>query len=510
MNFWFQREMGTFQTERAPKHKEMDRIRTTRSAVLPLKYLGFVKVASELCLEKDLIAAIKNCPCLEADHIDKLQPGESSEWENMYRIASEKISNLFIPTELKGPLYNLILPISQEILTWIKLHSKNEYLSIDLPKVVYWTQHGRIDYKKMACSIVKDESICIKKRYKLACVNCLDSDIRILWDRLDEFDREYFQIRVDRLSLQEQLVYFWSCCVKYSATGQEPAFISVCQDMVTRVASGGNLVATEFFVQKLSGAHRTTAIIKAVKKLLEEEREHNRNCLFFSQRNTNEILAFLVSKMRRRLKVNVFLLNSLRIFQCFLSANKQESFIKVVKRYKEYFYSLVFFVLLIEILLSDLDGCKDCNFQQLFTELYELIPENYRSMISSFSMFGGIILFTIVKRKFPFILEETTFIDHQNLTDLVKQQTSENANGSDYDQWIFLNHLILKGICTSQSMIKFAKNYTFPEGICSNLTVAFDHLVKLINQITGDPYPQEFEPIFGRYGPPPPKRRRQN
>lgn len=52
----------------------------------------------------------------------------------------------------------------------MEYHDRNSYLGINLPDELRWTPQGTVDKKKTAEALIKDESLDITRRYKLACI----------------------------------------------------------------------------------------------------------------------------------------------------------------------------------------------------------------------------------------------------------------------------------------------------------------------------------------------------
>ncbi|WP_353274478.1 hypothetical protein [Wolbachia endosymbiont (group A) of Ennomos erosarius] len=114
------------------------------------------------------------------------------EWQEIEDKVIEKVPELLLPEPLNKKVLNFIKPIGLEILKWREYHDQNSYLGIDLPNELYWTPQGTVDKKKTAEVLIKDESLDITRRYRLACIYYLEDDILQLWNKIPENRRKSF------------------------------------------------------------------------------------------------------------------------------------------------------------------------------------------------------------------------------------------------------------------------------------------------------------------------------
>ncbi|GIX76082.1 hypothetical protein CEXT_460851 [Caerostris extrusa] len=101
------------------------------------------------------------------------------------------VSELYIPYTLKEDLLNCIGHLLAEFKQWVFSYI---FFFDEQPMVQFtnmcWKSSGIIDVQKTTRAILKDESVAIKQRFRLACVSGLRDDICSLWNEMSEKQRK--------------------------------------------------------------------------------------------------------------------------------------------------------------------------------------------------------------------------------------------------------------------------------------------------------------------------------
>lgn len=144
----------------------------------------------------------------------------ASLWHRRIALKIEKLPNrCFIVDKIRDDLLKLALtesardkvfefidPIGGEIYLWALQHIHfNKILSNEsISNEFVWSIDGTIDKAKTAELILEKKTENVSSRYQLACLYCLEDQIQILWEQLDENEKS------DMLKSQLDLVSFWS------------------------------------------------------------------------------------------------------------------------------------------------------------------------------------------------------------------------------------------------------------------------------------------------------------
>ncbi|CAL1288921.1 unnamed protein product [Larinioides sclopetarius] len=180
------------------------------------------------------------------------------------RKMKKKVLKLGLPKLLTEQMCEIVRPIGLQIKRWKKLQKSNlsdEAEEIILPdsSILCWTSAGVLDYRKTAIEFVRCDVIDVVLRYKIACINCLEDDIPLLWEELPEEKKDYFYNKVKcQMPLSDDspfLPFCWPHILKgelsrldylvesYSVTFNQWAFEGS--------ALMGNKMATEYFFPKV-------------------------------------------------------------------------------------------------------------------------------------------------------------------------------------------------------------------------------------------------------------------
>ncbi|GFU19946.1 uncharacterized protein NPIL_320992 [Nephila pilipes] len=121
-----------------------------------------------------------------------------------------------IPRCMKQGVQAWLNRIALEYLSYSRrqemLFGVSRYFLMDVLTVESWTKAGRLDEKKLAERMLKDERLTVLQRYRMACVYCQDVHIQELWNGLTEEEKRLILSSDNPNSSQENhpLVLLWS------------------------------------------------------------------------------------------------------------------------------------------------------------------------------------------------------------------------------------------------------------------------------------------------------------
>ncbi|GFT44369.1 uncharacterized protein NPIL_533131 [Nephila pilipes] len=158
-----------------------------------LLYMALVKTATEICRIPEIKAFIACAP--ETAQVSAMTFAYSQEWASLIK---SKVSLLKLPAQLQQQLIHFIRPISIKIKEWVTCHCRFllcDSSEVDLQSCLHWKSDGTIDALKTATSLVRDESVSVSLRYRIAGVYYLMDDARKLQkgceDSKESISREY-------------------------------------------------------------------------------------------------------------------------------------------------------------------------------------------------------------------------------------------------------------------------------------------------------------------------------
>ncbi|GFY75106.1 uncharacterized protein TNIN_275021 [Trichonephila inaurata madagascariensis] len=108
----------------------------------------------------------------------------------------KKLSTLLLPEMFKKEVTDLVRLAFIESYKWLQDHktiinSKKSLLRST--RNFHWTQDNKIDRHKTAKAIIADHDINIRDRFKLASHYCFQEDVFLIWEILDDAQRNYFE-----------------------------------------------------------------------------------------------------------------------------------------------------------------------------------------------------------------------------------------------------------------------------------------------------------------------------
>lgn len=341
-----------------------------------LERIAVVKVAIALWSQDDVRTLIRSFSFL------MLATEKRKEWDNIEKRVVKNARKLSQPGLLKEKILGCIKPIGLEILKWIEYHCTGYYLYVDLPFRFCWTPQGTIDRKRTAGVLMKDEHLDITIRYKLACIYCLEGDIRRLWNEIPLNSRrsiayEDFPGEMSQLDI----VCLWTYEMKledarlnnYAVTGRM-RHRNPYQRAFEYAAESGLKAAFEYFFSKFTTRDIDEYLADIAKRIVDRYHSFHSNSVYIPKEDYTGILCFLLSQMDEEQEKEVFKRCRSQALVCFLEWPWQSLFMETVCRMWEFLSIGDYYCLSSEIIGKIRNGYNDFNYQNLFEEFWLKIP----------------------------------------------------------------------------------------------------------------------------------------
>ncbi|KAG8192653.1 hypothetical protein JTE90_009684 [Oedothorax gibbosus] len=294
-----------------------------------------------------------------------------------------------------------------------------------LPDEFFWTPQGTIDKKKTAEALIKDESLDITKRYKLACIYCLKSDVDGLWNNIPEDQKKSFYSEKDPGDVRQQgLVVLWTYDIKKEVTKLDNMIAkrwrkcTPYQYAFEYAALGGNKAATEHFLQKLTPKEREESLVRTAGYVAKKRCGSVSNRTDFPKEHYTDVLCFLLSQMDGRQQIEVFKSYSSEVLECFLDWPWQSFFMETAEHMWTFLPKDGYDYLLGVIIDKVVDGYRDCNYQKLFGEFWQQSPISYKRYVINECTDGSLLsnLFEVEDREnITLIVKDATLTEKEEL-----------------------------------------------------------------------------------------------
>ncbi len=339
----------------------------------PLKDIAAVKVAVDVCNHIDVKKEILCAHWLDYDTFKSgWNDDRKKQWNNIVeKKAVVVIESLCLPKQLEERVANMINPIAMRMLSWAKYHEGtfdfSRSYSINFLNSSLFTSHGTIDNKIAAEELVRDESLGIYQRYRLACIYFLKRCIPNLWQQMpEEYRSSFYNIKGPEKVNQPELVRLWSYylmgkineLIGREIIGKENLFWRYAFE---KAVESGNEVVARCCWGGFSPRRREELVIDAAMKIIQNRARRGEDVIrsifsnitddrivFRDQKYDDrkeswipsdyyiDILCFLLSEMREDQKVKFFkkdieIMGYSRVLKYFLDWPYQNLFMEVAK-----------------------------------------------------------------------------------------------------------------------------------------------------------------------------------
>ncbi len=430
-----------------------------------LKHIALVKIATTLWNQDNIRALMAKFyfPLLGSERREK--------WQEIEDKVVEKVPHLPQPEPLKEEILGFIKPVGLQILKWMEYHRdllNGGYVKRNLSRL-FWTPQGTVDKKKTAEILIKDESLDITKRYKLACIYCLEDDVPELWNKIPENRRKSFYSEEDpRKVRQQELVVLWTYDIKGEVAKMdnmiERRWQSKCspyQYAFEYAAVGGNKAATEYFLQKLTPREREELLVRTAGYVAKRRCDSARNCTDLPKEHYADVLCFLLSQMDEEQQIEVFKSYPYKVLKCLLDWPWQSLFMETANRMWGFLSGKDCHYFLREMADKVIEGHRDYDYQKLFGEFWQQSPNAHKRYVIDECASGFLLskLFKIKDEKnIELILKDANLIEKKKL--IFCDRGQDICQHLVYgDKWNLLEFLIRECISSKNEMIKFKEEF---------------------------------------------------
>ncbi|KFM64169.1 hypothetical protein X975_17661, partial [Stegodyphus mimosarum] len=413
------------------------------------------------------------------------------QWEVAEDKVIQNISTLPLPEYLKKKMSIVTKATGLEILKWRQYHDLNSYLGIHQTNNLCWTPQGTVDSKRTAELLIKEDNNCclgkslnITKRYKLACIYCLEDDILELWNKMPANLRKSFYANDGSRNVDEhELVLFWT----YSKVEEN---ITMLGGIASRMSSTlertlhertpyqcafeyavaiGNKTAAEFFLKKLTFMEREESLIRSA-GYAAIRRINSRNLVTdltptvtnrIPKQSYSEILCFLLSQMGEQQQMEVFRRHPCEVLMCLLDWPWQDLFMETANRMWDILSEKKWKYVLKLITDKVLQGHTEYNYQQLFGEFWKRSPKTHKKYVTDHCA-GGYLLFYLFQiedeENIKLILNDATIIERKKFI-FCDRGKAICEYLIDSDKWDLLKFFIRECVSSKHEMKTFKKEF---------------------------------------------------
>ncbi|GBL76244.1 hypothetical protein AVEN_40445-1 [Araneus ventricosus] len=308
---------------------------------------------------------------------------------------SDKISKFVLPKSLTKQLIDTFKPMGQQVARWKAFHEgylldTNEcshlHFNVPILEKLCWTAAGTVDYPKTAEELVCSDVIDNVKRYKLACLYCLEDYIPQLWQELPNNKKkaflcnEKYPLQMERLGLQS----WWPYIIQGEESKLDNLTKSYRRDQLTfhqyafqYSAAKGNKNAAEYFFQKLTYEEKEASLIRTTRAVLASRNAiGNYDYGKFPKEKVSEMFRSLLSVITPDQKMRIFEEQPEEVLECFLHWPLQDQFSEIADLIWDFIDEGEYDSLLLEMYESFLNSGH--YFQTLFQEFFLRIPCDFR------------------------------------------------------------------------------------------------------------------------------------
>ncbi|GBN02428.1 hypothetical protein AVEN_152305-1, partial [Araneus ventricosus] len=328
--------------------------------MLPLKDISLRRVAVILCSQTDILS---------------LDDAFAVEYK-----VEDNVRKFELPPLLKEQIKYLVKPIHTEMRNWKKFHEeylKNSYINTFCNnKGLCWTNLGTVDYQKTAEKLISCEMLDIVKRYRLACLYCLEDYIPVLWKKLPEKSKRSFMKKKYLLLYirNPKLEFCWPYILKGEETkldnmldrqsGNLKTFNQIAFEYSAYI---GNKAATEYFFRKLTYGEREASLYRATTAVLTRQLKREFVGDNFPPEKRSDTSFYLLSQINPEQQMEIFKRHPCSVLMCLLDWPWQHLFLDIAEHIWNCLTPYNYFYLLLNISRRIKIGyCLTKLFQEFF------------------------------------------------------------------------------------------------------------------------------------------------
>ncbi|CAL1274613.1 unnamed protein product [Larinioides sclopetarius] len=336
--------------------------------MLSLKEISLRRIAVIFWSQRDILASINNF---------KIEV-----------TIKNSISTLDLPALLKEKIKYFVTPVGSELNNWKWFHenhlnSAGEDFDINILEQLYWTTLGTVDYRKTAEKLIHCKLLDIVKRYKLACLYCLDDYIRVLWENLPEESKIYFYEEEGPFHFSlPKLEFCWAYIIKGEEFILDFMFGAALGNLTTFNQSAfeysaylGNKSATEYFFRKLTNDEREASLLRTAQTVVTHRLKRGSISGTFPLEKLSDTLFYLLSLMSHEQMMTIFKQYPFNVLVCLLDWPWQELFLDIAELVWPFLTELNY-ISLLHIISGRIK--LDYYPTKLYQEFFLLSPSEFR------------------------------------------------------------------------------------------------------------------------------------
>ncbi|XP_015911930.1 uncharacterized protein [Parasteatoda tepidariorum] len=242
------------------------------------------------------------------------------EWRSLEIETKANASSLDLPERTLKKLLFVIKPIGLQIKDWVTSEEGCLFVSkqeLDLTEIA-WTHLGIVDRQKQVATLMKDKTIDIARRFKLACKFCLNTELRNLWKRMGARKKKDYLYECNGYSKMDMLVRYWTLMTSGRFLVSDMHSFTINQVMFEHVQYSKNVKNMAYFWAKMTLIQRRETFLNFFM---------NKEVL----QNYSDGFCFLLTDSEEELNWEVFEKFPLQTMLCFLCWPLQLYFIESAK-----------------------------------------------------------------------------------------------------------------------------------------------------------------------------------
>ncbi|KAF8789771.1 hypothetical protein HNY73_007684 [Argiope bruennichi] len=344
--------------------------------LMSLQDLAMRRLAVQLCCHRKMLAYT-----VKKDSETRRQKEHEI---RMYGLLKNLLPEVPLPPSMKHELFSLMKSVSREIIKWLDLHEN--YLGPcnlnEMENLVQlcWTSLGNVDYRETVAALIRQEKLDVTQRYNLACLYCLEEDIRELWRKMPEKSKNSYYDANPANIKQPDLVIIWTFILK----GKIDNFLRYLEEKgnshpsinhfgFESAATGGYRTAAQYFYEKLTFEEREKVLMKTAMSVA-SLRSNDYYFYMEERQQLGDVLFYLMSVMQPYEQKILLWYYPCETLKCVLDWPRQDAFIELAKSAYPFLSLDAYIRVLFNLSRNNSSGY---NYSKLFQEFFMLGPFDF-------------------------------------------------------------------------------------------------------------------------------------
>ncbi|XP_023225606.1 uncharacterized protein LOC111626461 [Centruroides sculpturatus] len=232
--------------------------------------------------------------------------------------------------------------------------------------------------------------------------------------------KSFYSEEDSRKIRQQELVVLWTCDIKGEVATMDNMIerrlrhkCSPYQYAFEYAAVGGNKVATEYLLQRLTPEERKKSLVRTAGYIAERHCSSASICTDLPK-DYADVLCFLLSQMDEAQQTEVFESYPYKVLKCFLGWPLQSLFMETSNRMLNFLSKEDCHYFLREMADKVIEGHKDYDYQKLFGEFWRQSPTAHKRYVIDKCASGSLLskLFKIKdKKNISLVLKDATLAE---------------------------------------------------------------------------------------------------